>query len=232
MSAMGTKEAIDFFGNGLCLHCHLAKQELAEFIHFNKESELAWGNKDKQLQNDLDSILLKYPVSDRGEIIESYGWDLHVNQIKYPSIHRESIVLTIFSFLENELNNLCNILTQSVDSSVKLKDLKGQGVERSLLFLRKIAGFDFSSMSAEIDYIRSVNQLRNHIVHNGGVLPEDPKHRVNLFIASHQNLTGTPGNSLHVYEGFVPEFLQVLLDFFEKLQVQVSGHIKAYNSGA
>lgn len=230
MSKLEKNKDVDFFGNGLCLHCHLVKQEFAEFRHFNEESESAWGDKDKQLQDHLDTILNKYPESDRHEIIESYGWELHVNQVKYPSIHRESIVLTIFSFLEHAMNSLCSILAQSVDSSVKLTDLKGQGVERALLYLRKVACFDLSTMSKEIEYVRGTNQLRNHIVHNGGVISENPKSKVHHFIASNEHVAGKAGNSLYIREGFVPELIEVLSNFFEKLEVQVNLHIEGYNN--
>ncbi|MGM0825105.1 MAG: hypothetical protein ACQEUY_10320 [Pseudomonadota bacterium] len=225
-------EAVDFFGNGLCTHCHLAQRELEEFRVFNEASELAWGDRDKQLQEHLSSILAKYPESSHGEIVESYGWELHVNQVKYPSIHRQSIILTIFSFIENELNTLCYILSESVNSSVLLKDLSGQGVERALLFLRKIAAFDLSALGSEVAFIRGVNSVRNQIVHNGSALPQDAKHKVNVFVGSQQHLAGEPRRSLLVREEFVPEMIVTLIGFFEKLDNQVQAHIQAYNSDA
>ncbi|MFY0666109.1 MAG: hypothetical protein JXQ97_15905 [Natronospirillum sp.] len=225
-------ESVDFFGNGLCTLCHLARQELEEFRVFNEASESAWGDRDKQLQEHLNSILVKYPQSSHDEIVESYGWDLHVNQVKYPSIHRQSIILTIFSFLEHELNSLCDILSESVKSSVSLKDLNGHGVERALLFLRKIAAFDFSKISSEVSYIRGLNSVRNQIVHNGGTLPKDDKHKTNVFVGSHMHLAGDPGRSLLVREEFVPEMIGILMGFFKNLEEQVQAHIQAYNSNA
>ncbi|CTP89316.1 hypothetical protein [Xanthomonas graminis] len=224
-------ESVDFFGNGLCTHCHLARRELTEFRIFNEASEAAWGNRDKQLQEHLDSILVKYPQSSHDEIVESYGWDLHVNQVKYPSIHRHSIILTVFSFLEHELNSLCYILSESVNSEVSLKDLKDQGVERAFLYLRKIAGFELNRMSSELAYIRALNSVRNHIVHNGGALPQEVKHKANVFVDSHPYLDGEPGRSLRVRGEFVPSMIEILMAFFEQLEVQVQGHIQAFNRG-
>jgi len=225
-------ESVDFFGNGLCTHCHLARRELEEFRVFNEASESAWGDRDKQLQEHLDSVLVKYPQSSHNEIVESYGWDLHVNQVKYPSIHRQSILLTIFSFLEHELNSLCYILSESVSSEVSLKDLKGQGVERAFLYLRKIAGFELHKTSSELAYIRGLNSVRNQIVHNGGALPQDAKHKANVFVGSNPYLGGEPGCSLRVREDFVPSMIETLMVFFEQLEVQVQDHIQAFNSGA
>jgi hypothetical protein len=221
-------ETVDFFGNGLCTHCHFAQQELEEFRAFNEASESAWGDRDKQLQEHLNSILAKYPKSSHAEIVESYGWDLHANQFKYPSIHRQSIILTIFSFLEHELNSLRIILSESVLSSVLLRDLNGQGVERALLFLRKIVAFELSSMSSEVAYIRGLILIRNQIVHSGSALPQNAEHKVNLFVGSQQHLAGQPGRSLLVREEFVPEMIATLMGFFEKLDEQVQAHIQAY----
>jgi hypothetical protein len=232
MSTDKNLEAVDFFGNGLCIHCHLARRELEEFRIFNEASESAWGDRDKQLQEDLDSILVKYPQSSHDEIVESYGWDLHVNQVKYPNIHRQSIILTIFSLLEHELDGLCNILSASVNSSVSLKDLNHKGVERALIFLRKIAAFDLSKTSSEVAYIRDLNSIRNQIVHNGGNLPKDAKHKANAFVGSCPHLAGAPGRALDVREDFVPEMIGTLMGFFEKLQEQVQAHIQTYNNNA
>ena len=218
----------EFFVSGLCFHCNMAEKELRYFLQFNHESEKAWNDKDQELQSHIDSILEKFPDHDHSEIIESYGWDLHVNQFKYPNIHRESTVLTIFSFLEKELNNLCDILSRFIDSDLKFKDLSGQGVERALLYLRKVIKFKFATSSKEISYIRGFNQVRNHIVHNGGELPENQSHKLNKFIQSNKNITGNPGGSLTILNSFIPELIEILISFFNKLDGDVQGFIQTH----
>ncbi|WP_199170171.1 hypothetical protein [Hydrogenovibrio sp. SC-1] len=128
---------VDFFGNGLCIHCHLAKNELRDLAGFNQLSEASWKEKDDSLQEELSELLKKYPEKNHEDIVDSYSWDLHLNQYKYPSLHRESLVITVFNFLEHQLNSLCHIFYESIDSDIKLKDIHGQGVERALLFLKK-----------------------------------------------------------------------------------------------
>ena len=229
---MDQQKPVDFFENGLCMHCHLARQQLVEFERFNEISELAWENEDKQLQHQLDAQLRNIPETDHEEVVQSHGWELHVNQIKYPSIHRESLILTVFSFLEDELNSLCEVMAQSLEGSVELGDLKGKGIERALLYLRKIAGFDFTTMSNEISFLRGVNQVRNHIVHNGGRLPADPNHKVNQFVKSQMHVSGLPGKSLVIHKGFAPELMQLILALFDKLEAQVNTHISNYTGNA
>ncbi len=210
----------------------MAVKELSDFLQFNHESEKGWNAKDQVLQSHIDSILKKCPEHDHSMIVEGYGWELHTNQFKYPNIHRESTVLTIFSFLEKQLNDLCDILSDFIDSDLRFKDLSGQGIERAILYLRKVINFNFSTSNREIAYIRGFNQVRNHIVHNGGELPESQTHNVNKFIKSNDNVRGNPGGSLIISDKFIPELIEVLSSFFKNLDSEVQRFIQNHPENA
>lgn len=210
-----------FFITGLCLHCQLAQDELKNFENFHLETEAAWKEKDDCLQSELDEILKKYPEEHHQDIVESHGWELHLNQYKYPSLHRESILITLYNFLENQLNQLCKILSEFIDGDIKLKDLYGQGITRAFLYLTKVANFNLTKMGGELSNIKSVNLLRNQVVHNGGFLPEEPGHKLNRFISQQSNLSGNPGSTLIIRAEFINEFIKVLINFFEKLDIEV-----------
>lgn len=212
---------VDFFENGLCLSCHLAKDELADLLLFHTLSENAWEKKDAALQRELEEILAKYPEADHDAIIDSHGWELHLNQMKFPGIHRESILITIYNYFESELNDICRIISDSIDSPLKLRDLHGKGIERAQLYLSKVAGFDFSYFSPELPYLKKVNLLRNQVVHNGGRLPEGANQELNVFVQSNNNLTGSPGDMVGLRSEFVEEFIKNLEGFFGKLEVEV-----------
>lgn len=153
---------VDFFENGLCISCHLAKSELAELLHFHNQSEKAWKNENAALQRQIDEVLAKYPKEVHGDIVESHGWELYLNQNKFPNIHRESILITIYNFFEAELNNICYIISDSIESKLKLKHLQGKGRERALLYLTKVADFDFSTFSTELSYLK--NKMRGQVL--------------------------------------------------------------------
>jgi hypothetical protein len=124
---------VDFFENGLCFYCHLAKNELLLYSDFHSKTESLWKQKDELLQEELKSILDKYPEAKHQDIVESHAWDLHLNQYKYPDIHRTALVIAIYVFIEDQLNGLCETLGESLDSQLRLADLTGQGIERALL---------------------------------------------------------------------------------------------------
>jgi hypothetical protein len=221
---------VNFFGNGLCVHCHLAKNELMDFALFNEQTEEAWKSKDDNLQDELSVILEKHPEKNHADIVESYSWDLHLNQYKYPSLHRESLIITVFNFLEHQLNSLCKIFYESIDSGLKLKDMHGQGVERALLFLSKVAKIDFTSFGSEMPIIKGVNLVRNTIVHNGGQLPDEPKSKVNKFVTSSGHLSGIEGRYINISPEFMGLFIGVLLEFFDRLDHEIQTHIQVFNT--
>ncbi|SFH69231.1 hypothetical protein SAMN05444507_102226 [Pseudomonas syringae] len=219
---------VDFFENGLCIHCHLARNELIEFLTFNEQTEESWRARDSNLQKELGEILDRYPESNHKDIIDSYAWDLHLNQSKYPDLHRESLLITIFNFLEHQLNHLCKILYDSIESNLKLNEIYGQGVERALLFLTKIAKIDLSSFGSELPEIKGVNLVRNAIVHNGGLLPEDENSKINRFIAGSDCLSGVESGYINIQTDFIASFISILIAFFDKLDVEIQKHIQEY----
>ena len=212
---------VDFFENGLCFHCHMAQNELQEYLLFHSETVLAWGEKNNKLQNNLNKILKKYPEEHHQDIIGSHLWELDQTQDKFPNTHRESLIITIYNFLESELNQLCGIIAESIDSKIRLKDLHGKGINRALLYLSKVAEFEMSKMGGELSYIKKVSLLRNQIVHNGGVLPEKADHELNIFVTQNINLSGQPEDSVSLSSEFIGELIEKLICFFSKLDEEI-----------
>jgi len=198
------------------------------FALFNKQTEVVWKSKDDHMQDELSEILEKYPETNHEEIVDSYSWDLHLNQQKYPSLHRESLIITIFNFLEHELNSLCEKLYESTDSSLKLRDINGKGVERAQLFLTKVAKIDFSAFGSELSVIKGVNLVRNLIVHNGGLLSGNSDAKVNKFVSSSEHLFGSERHCIIIGADFIGFFIEVLLSFFERLGEEVQKHMLAH----
>lgn len=218
---------IDFFMNGLCTLCHMAKNELMDFEDFHSETEASWKKINQDLESKIDRIIERHP-EDRDEIIENFSLDLHETQEKYPSIHRKSLLITIYSFFENELNDLCGMLSESVSSNVKLADLQGNGIERALLYLSKVAMFDLSKMGKTLPYIKNINIIRNAVVHNGGILPSDPQHKVNVFISNTKGISGSPGRNVRLEASFINEMINMLIQFFSQIDEQVQAHIQMH----
>ncbi|MGD0169802.1 MAG: hypothetical protein ABSE54_08775 [Smithella sp.] len=62
---------------------------------------------------------------------------------------RYSIIVTIYSTLETTLSDLCHYLRNTKKISLALDDIKGEGIERSKLYLQKVCVIDFPESSHE-----------------------------------------------------------------------------------
>lgn len=220
---------INYFVIGLCTHCASVKDELQVFGSFHDKTEDSWKNKDTDLQDHITGVLKNHPKTRHEDIVDSFSWDLHQNQYKYPDIHRKSLIITIFSFLETRLNELCSILEECIELKIKRKDLNGRGIERAISYLKLVAEFDLEPMNKEVFYVRGVNQVRNQIVHNYGRLPDDDKHKACIFVTKAENLSGAPGGVISVRPDFIREFVDVQTIFFDKLNTEVERFIQSKN---
>ena len=84
-----------------------------------------------------------------------------------------SVLITIYNLTEHQLNNICHYFETKNISKIKLKDINGKGIEKSKTFLTKIVEIDFTSINSQWNFIKSLNLIRNNIVHNGSILPDD-----------------------------------------------------------
>jgi hypothetical protein len=222
-------EGTDFFENGLLPYCHLAKQELYEYREFHTETERSWQEKDEQLQAHLNSVLGKFPSSEHDDIIDSHGWELHLHQSRYPDIHRTALVVALFCVVEDQLNGLCQTIGESIDSKLSLQDMRGRGTERALTYLAKVAEFDLELVPS-VSFVRSARQLRNLLVHEGGVLPVSKNHKLNRFVRGQDGLRGDPGQRVRVSPCFIDELTARLADFFDQLDGQVQTFVGRVSS--
>lgn len=221
---------VDFFENGLLFYCQWAKDELAEYAAVHLETENMWKQKDNLLQSQIDSILKRYPDADADEIVESYGWDLHLNQSRYPGIHRSALVIAIYCYVEDRLNGLCETFSESIDSPIRLRDLNGRGIEKAILYLSKVVGVEFDKFES-LPFIKNVNQLRNKLVHARGVLAKDSNDNLCKFVQKTNGLGGTPGEQVRIEASFIEEMIKKMNEFFDELDDPVQGFIQNATCG-
>ena len=132
-------------------------------------------------------------------------------------MHRESMFITLYNYLEHTLNTVCEDIGDEVGSEIRIKDLRGAGFDRALLFLKRVPKFDLSKISKDVGYIRDANKLRNLVVHKGAILPGDENDRVNIFVKAEPSLSGEPGKPIGFTEEFLPVFGTKVKSLFEEI---------------
>jgi hypothetical protein len=81
-------------------------------------------------------------------------------------IYYDSLVLSIYSFIEKQMLFVCHKL--EADQIIKVKDINGKGVFKYRTYLEKVIGADFSEVQEEWEILMSFNKIRNFLVHDDG----------------------------------------------------------------
>jgi hypothetical protein len=204
----------------LWIYCHLARNELLTFDSFHFKTEQLWKEESKIFSQNVDSILASYPEDHRHDIVEHHVFELNRIEVHYPEMHRSSLIISLYVFLEVQLNGLCNILGTSIQSKLKLEDFAGKGIERAFLFMSKVASFDLSKFKL-LPFLRGFNQLRNNLIHANGILPTNEGGKVNVFVKESSGLDGVPDGRIRINAEFISDLIKKLDEFFTELETQV-----------
>lgn len=83
-----------------------------------------------------------------------------------------SLVLILVSIIEEAFNTICRAYQLMYKYKLTVKDISGQGIERAILYLEKVVGISGIKSHGNWEYIRTLRDARNMIVHNGGNIPK------------------------------------------------------------
>ncbi|MHA7767548.1 hypothetical protein [Bacillus atrophaeus] len=128
---------------------------------------------------------------------------------------RNSLFISVYSFLEEKVIDLCN---QPDETSIKLDDLQGNGINRASLFIKKVKKDDFPDDTKEWHFIQNANQIRNCIVHCGGDIEKakNPK-RIRNAVNELENVFEGRHDKVLLDKDFCIEFIKVVEKFLRDL---------------
>lgn len=92
-----------------------------------------------------------------------------------------SLVLIMVSLLEEAFNTLCRAYTLKYNYNIEYKDIAGQGLERAITYLEKVIKIEGIKSDGKWEYIKTIRDARNMIVHNGGYIPKERKKSFEKF---------------------------------------------------
>lgn len=110
--------------------------------------------------------------SNEKEIIdERFGKRIQYEGI-FPMILWKSLFLSTYFLLENSLDQICKNLKKSNSYNLALKDISGNGIFRSSLYLKKVCNITKPFETQTWTEINDLNKIRNIFVHSDGILPK------------------------------------------------------------
>lgn len=151
--------------------------------------------------------------------LDDHTWDLQAIFREYfPNLQRRSALITLFSFLEHELNKLCLLFHSTESYRVSPRDLSGGGLERCRNYLTKVALLDLDRSPGPWMEVRQIQLLRNAFVHADGRLVENGGQgdKLRRYVEESPLLVDKgEGGEVHIREGYLRAVLQTFGRYFE-----------------
>jgi len=153
------------------------KSQVEAFSEYTLEIEAKFAKDKKRLSKSFDKEIKSLSAEEQEDIAEWFAEDHYLIEEIQLVIFRNSTLVSIYSFLEHELNHLCKHLCSRNNYAVKLGDLRGGGIIRAKNYLQKLAQMDFSSLKSEWSDLLDFNKIRNCIVHCEGNIKISGDHK-------------------------------------------------------
>jgi len=122
-----------------------------------------------------------------------------------------SLLLTMISLLEESVNTLCRLYHDLNHLDKELKDIKGSGLERAAKYLKEVVGIVGFTSDKQWEYITTIRDARNMVVHNGGRIYKDfdkyDKFQIGYREENHQ---------LYLEYGDIVKMYDAILDFMDR----------------
>jgi len=142
-----------------------------------------------------------------------------------PRFAAYSVVILLDSIVETQLLSFAERVGRNKNSKFQVKDIKGSGLERAALYLKRIAPeLDVDRDSAWED-VQNLRELRNVIVHRGGMRGHSPEHQkqVDRLLRAYPGGVSLPWSPDSVYgEIWISvaqcrEFATKIAEFFKRV---------------
>jgi hypothetical protein len=132
-----------------------------------------------------------------------------------PNLFRRALFVAAYSMLETHLNLLATDNQQQKTLVLSLEEIRGQGIERARLYLKKVVGMSFPDTSPEWQVLKRLGELRNVLVHRYGRLEGEGRDKELVMW-----LTASPHVDIIPWGGVVwlaPTFTEFTLSHIEWL---------------
>lgn len=152
--------------------------------------------------------------------LDQDSWDLdNIFGEYFPSLQRRSAFLTVWTFLEHQLDQLCLFFQSEKSFGLSFMDLSGKGIDRSTSYLEKVAGLKDLKASQEWDALKTLQRIRNVVAHDDGKLRDHLGKPKNGVLADMKKIGFLIGDDeITVQEGFLSKVVDICNDYFKLIE--------------
>jgi hypothetical protein len=178
---------------------------------------------EKQATESIANYKATQHTADGHQGLDRESWDLeNIFEEYFPSLQRRSAFLTVWSYLEHQLDQLCLFYQSEKKFRLSFMDLSGQGIDRSTAYLEKVGGLQGLKASEEWDALKTLQRIRNVIVHGDGKLRDHKGKPKNELIADMKKVGFLTGDEeILVAEGFLSQVIHTCDNYFRLIEKAV-----------
>ncbi|MGN8648330.1 hypothetical protein ACTNEO_20000 [Gracilibacillus sp. HCP3S3_G5_1] len=141
--------------------------ELESHSSYSEHIESFLLDKTKSIEREFEDRVKALRINNDEEetlLYEYHFEDTHHSfKNDFPIILRTSLFLSMYSLLETTLRKLCKDLENNF--TLKLKDVYGNGIKKTITYLTKVCSLDISKDQQEL--LDCYNKIRNKLAHTG-----------------------------------------------------------------
>lgn len=134
-----------------------------------------------------------------------------------------SLLLIMISLLEETGNTLCRLYKNNFSLEEDLKDIKGAGLEKAADYLKKEAKVKGFKDDPKWEYITTIRDCRNMVIHNCGRIKEELRQKCDKFNIEYRE----EDYQLYIEYEDIEKFYDAILDFMDiafKIEPETSGN--------
>ncbi|MEA5295110.1 hypothetical protein VB364_22425 [Vibrio parahaemolyticus] len=166
---------------------------------------------------DVEKLAQGMESYERAEYLEEMAEQFQELKFEFPSIQRRAELITIYTVLEHQFQQICQAYERELENPVKIKDLDSNGIiDQCRKYLEKVALVDFPIKYPAWVEITKIQQLRNCVVHADGMV-KTGNQELRGYIKGSPFLSLAHSNKVLIESGFSEHCINVFCDFLTEL---------------
>lgn len=197
------------------------KIEMNSFEEYINDTTQTLNKKQRELEKEYQKQITG---NEGDEEVDMFLSEEHQKYHKtFPAITYNSILVSQFSFFENELRDFCDLDARKNFSKIKISDLYGSDIEKCKRYITLVAEINFEDFDEIWKQILIIQNLRNSIVHKSSKLDSTKSHIIK-FVKSEKRLKYNEElENFYVNDpSFLINFNILILEFFKILVNKLS----------
>lgn len=197
--------------------------QLEDFYNYIDTMEGSIESHKSSLEERFENESKHLTEPEKQEFYEFAFFDEYYNLDKtYSLILRKSLFISLYSFMESELQNIARKIEKQNLTDIKISDISHRGLHQYLFYIETVNKININISINVRNRFLQYNHLRNHFVHNGDDLINQKKYN-SLKSLSYINFEEIPRKDYSKYQigalekDFNPNYLSLVSKFFDEL---------------